>query len=92
MATRTGLEPVFSGVTGRRDNQLHQRAIFQKSFATNLWALLTLACDSPRRRKKRVLCASSLVARHKVSTPTFMATLMGFDPTTSSVTGWRSPD
>ena len=28
MATRTGLEPVFSGVTGRPDNQLHQRAIF----------------------------------------------------------------
>ena len=29
MATRTGLEPVFSGVTGRRDNQLHQRAKFK---------------------------------------------------------------
>ena len=29
MATRTGLEPVFFGVTGRRDNQLHQRAKFK---------------------------------------------------------------
>lgn len=28
MATRTGLEPVASSVTGLRDNQLHQRAIF----------------------------------------------------------------
>ena len=28
MATRTGLEPVASAVTGLRDNQLHQRVIY----------------------------------------------------------------
>ena len=30
--------------------------------------------------KKRVLCASSLVARHKVSTPTFMVPKAGLEP------------
>ena len=45
MATRTGLEPVFSGVTGRRDNQLHQRAIFR-----SCWSLICVYLEFRRLR------------------------------------------
>ena len=45
MATRTGLEPVFSGVTGRRDNRLHQRAIFR-----SYWSLIRVHLGFERLR------------------------------------------